>query len=86
MQILDVRSPNEVANGRVPGARHIFVAHLAEQLDELDREKITVTYCGSGYRASIAASILKREGFRSVVNIPGSWMAWNAAGLPVQKD
>ncbi|QJD57496.1 MBL fold metallo-hydrolase [Pseudomonas sp. gcc21] len=86
VQVLDVRSPGEVANGRVPGARHIFVAHLAEHLDKLDRDKITVTYCGSGYRASIAASILKREGFQKVANTPGSWMAWNAAGLPVQKD
>ncbi len=86
VQVLDVRSPNEVANGRVPGAKHIFVAHLAEQLDKLGREKVTATYCGSGYRASIAASILKREGFHHVINVPGSWMAWNAAGLPVQKD
>lgn len=86
VQVLDVRSPGEVANGRVPGAKHIFVAHLAEQLDGVDRDKTTVIYCGSGYRASIAASILKREGFQKVVNTPGSWMAWNAAGLPVQKD
>lgn len=86
VQVLDVRSPTEVADGRVPGAKHIFVAHLAEQLDDLDRDKTTVTYCGSGYRASIAASILKRAGFKDVANTPGSWMAWNAAGLPVQTD
>lgn len=86
VQVFDVRSPNEVASGRVPGARHIFVAPFAGQLDELDREKITVTYCRSGYRASIAASILQRKGFRNVINAPGSLMAWNAAGLPVQED
>ncbi len=86
VQVLDVRSPNEVANGRVPGAKHIFVAHLADQLDELDPDKTTVTYCGSGYRASIAASILKRAGFSDVANTPGSWAAWNAAGLPVETN
>lgn len=85
LQVLDVRSPNEVAKGRVPGARHIFVAHLAECLSELDPNKTTVTYCGTGYRASIAASILKKAGFRDVVNVPGSWMAWNAAKLPVEQ-
>ncbi|SFU70515.1 MBL fold metallo-hydrolase [Halomonas korlensis] len=84
VQVLDVRSPNEVASGRVPGAKHIFVAHLADQLDELDPDKTTVTYCGSGYRASIAASILKRAGFSDVANTLGSWAAWNAADLPVQ--
>ncbi|CAM3888020.1 MBL fold metallo-hydrolase [Vreelandella rituensis] len=84
VQVLDVRSPNEVANGRVPGAKHIFVAHLADQLDELDPNKTTVTYCGSGYSASIAASILKRAGFSDVANTPGSWAAWNTADLPVE--
>jgi hydroxyacylglutathione hydrolase len=86
VQVLDVRSPQEVAAGRVPGARHIFVAHLAGRLNELDPDKTTVTYCGSGYRASIAASILKKAGFRDVGNVPGSWMAWKAANLPVQND
>lgn len=86
VQVLDVRSPSEVAQGRVPGAAHIFVAHLAEHLDQLDPRKTTVTYCGSGYRASIAASILKRAGFAHVANTPGSWTAWRAAGLPVQAN
>ncbi|WP_312938390.1 MBL fold metallo-hydrolase [Stutzerimonas nitrititolerans] len=85
VQVLDVRSPQEVAAGRVPGARHIFVAHLADRLNELDPDKTTATYCGSGYRASIAASILKKAGFRDVANVPGSWIAWKAANLPVQE-
>jgi hydroxyacylglutathione hydrolase len=83
VQVLDVRSPEELAKGRVPGAMHIFIAHLAERLDELDRDKTIVTYCGSGYRASIAASLLKKAGFAKVANVPGSWSAWNTAGLPV---
>ena len=39
VQVLDVRSPQEVAAGRVPGAKHIFVAHLADRLNELDPTK-----------------------------------------------
>ncbi|MDA0424163.1 MBL fold metallo-hydrolase [Stutzerimonas frequens] len=86
VQVLDVRSPEEVAQGRVPGAEHAFVAHLPDGLGQLDRSKTVAAYCGSGYRASIAASILKREGFRDVVNIPGSWMAWQRHDLPVEKS
>ncbi len=82
--VLDVRSPSEFAAGHVPGAHHLFVAHLGERLAELDPAKTIVTYCGSGYRASIAASVLKRAGFSDVANVPGSWTAWNAAGLPVE--
>ena len=85
IQVLDVRSPSEVADGRVPGAQHLFIAHLGDRLNELDPAKTTVTYCGSGYRASIAASLLKQAGLQDVVNVPGSWIAWTAAGLPIEK-
>ena len=80
--VLDVRADNEWKEGHVPGAQHVYVPHLEERLDELERDHTVVVYCGSGYRASIAASILKRHGF-PVVNIPGSWTAWTEAGLPV---
>lgn len=85
VQVLDVRAPGELAQGRVPGALHAFVAHLPDGLQQLDRSKTVATYCGSGYRASIAASILKREGFADVVNIPGSWTAWQQHDLPVEQ-
>jgi hydroxyacylglutathione hydrolase len=45
----------------------------------------TLTYCDSRYRASIGASILQREGFKQVRNLPGSWQAWQAAKLRVEK-
>ncbi|MHB8283083.1 MAG: MBL fold metallo-hydrolase [Caulobacteraceae bacterium] len=81
--VLDVRGDDEYAKGHVEGAKHIFVAHLGDHLDALDRAKTIVCYCGSGYRASIAASLLQAAGFERVANVPGSWMAWKAAGLPI---
>ena len=42
--------------------------------------------CGSGYRASIASSFLKREGYTDVANVLGGMAAWKAAGLPMAKD
>ncbi|WP_024510778.1 MBL fold metallo-hydrolase [Bradyrhizobium sp. ARR65] len=82
--VLDVRSEEEWQRGHVPGARHIFVPHLERQAGRLARDKCIVTYCGTGYRASIAASLLQRHGFEHVANVPGSWTAWKAAGLPVE--
>ena len=86
LQILDVRSDGEWKKGHVPNAEHIYVAHLAENIEKLDKSKPVATYCGSGYRASIAASILKGAGFEKVINIPGSWNAWTKARLPVEKE
>jgi hydroxyacylglutathione hydrolase len=86
LQIVDVRSPGEWKKGRVPGARHIFVPEMRNRMSELDRNKPTAIYCGSGYRASIAASILKPEGFKELWNVPGSWEAWKKAKLPIEGE
>jgi hydroxyacylglutathione hydrolase len=84
LQVVDVRSPGEWKKGRVPGARHIFLPELQKRIGELDSKKPTAVYCGSGYRASIAASILKPRGFNELWNVPGSWEAWKKAKLPVE--
>jgi hydroxyacylglutathione hydrolase len=84
LQVLDVRSPGEWKKGHVPGARHIFVPELRNRITELDQNKPTAIYCGSGYRASIATSILKPLGFNELWNVPGSWEAWKKAKLPVE--
>jgi hydroxyacylglutathione hydrolase len=84
LQTVDVRSPREWKNGHVPGARHIFLPELERRLSELDRTKPTAVYCGSGYRASIATSIMKPKGFDQLWNVPGSWEAWQKAGFPVE--
>lgn len=81
LQILDVRSDGEWASGRIPGAQHIFAADLPDQQSGLDPKKPVAVYCGSGYRAAIAASVLERSDFRQVMNIPGSVRAWKAAGF-----
>ena len=83
LQLLDVRSPDEWEMGHIPSARHIFLGELRERLGTLDRAQPTAVYCDSGYRASIAVSILQQAGFRRVCNIPGSWQAWTKAGFPV---
>jgi hydroxyacylglutathione hydrolase len=84
LQIVDVRSPGEWKKGHVPGAQHIFVPDIAKRMAELDRNKPTAVYCGSGYRASIVTSILKPLGFTDLWNVPGSWEAWKKAKLPVE--
>jgi hydroxyacylglutathione hydrolase len=84
LQVIDVRSPGEWKKGHVPGAHHIFVPELRKRMKELDRNKPTAIYCGSGYRASLATSVLRPAGFTELWNVPGSWEAWKKAKLPVE--
>ena len=81
LQVVDVRRQAEWAKGHIPGAKQIYVAELLERAGELDPAVPVVTYCGTGYRASIASSLLEKEGFE-VKNIPGSMSAWRQAGFP----
>ena len=56
---------------------------LKDRLDALDRQREMAVYCDSGYRASIAASVLRQNGFDEVYSVPGSMAAWRAAGYEV---
>jgi hydroxyacylglutathione hydrolase len=83
LQLLDVRMPQEWDEGHLPGARYLFLGKLSEKLRSLDQDKPVVVYCASGYRSSLAASLLQASGFRRVHNVPGGYAAWTAAGLPI---
>jgi len=84
LQLLDVRGPAEWKKGRIPGAQHIFLPQLQKRSGELDQSRPVLVYCATGYRASLAGSLLQREGFSDVRNLPGSFHAWKAAKLPVE--
>ncbi len=64
--LLDVRAEPEFEEAHLEGATHIYVGELLERLDELKPLAEIVTFCGSGQRALIAASVLKRAGFEKV--------------------
>lgn len=81
---LDVRKNEEWQSGHIPKARHAFLGTLEGELDQLDRDADYATYCQSGFRASIAASLLHRAGFSQITNVPGSFGAWQAQGYPVE--
>ena len=80
--VLDVRSDGEWKGGHIEGAEHIMAGDLQKKSAALPREKEVNAICGSGYRSSIASSILRSQGFNKVVNVVGGMTAWNARKLP----
>ncbi len=77
LQVVDVRNPGEVEAGTIPEAIAIPVGQLPSRLSELDPTKPTVVYCAGGYRSSVAASLLRRNGFGDVSDILGGYGAWD---------
>jgi rhodanese-related sulfurtransferase len=75
VQVLDVRAPDEWESGVIAGSCQIYAPHLATGLPaDLDKSKPVLIGCETGYRASLAASILQREGYLPEVLV--------GAGLP----
>lgn len=85
VQLLDVRTPQEYAEGHIDGALNINVQsddfrRLVEK--ELSKDFTILVYCRSGRRSMDAAEILTELGYK-VVNLKGGIIGWKEGGLPV---
>ena len=80
--LLDVRSREAFEEEHLPGAMQIYLGELPGRLEELPAGRPVVTFCGSGPRATIAASLLQRRGVEGVEDCLGSMMACAALGCP----
>ena len=67
----------------IEGAVSIPLNHLSERIGELPRSQPIIVHCAGGYRSSIAASLLMREGLGRVSELAGGIAAWDAAGLAI---
>jgi hydroxyacylglutathione hydrolase len=76
LQLVDTRNPGEIALGTIDGAAEIPVGQLPARIGELDPDLPTVMFCAGGYRSSVAASLLRREGFSDVSDLLGGYEAW----------
>lgn len=81
--LLDVRSPGEWKTGHIDGAVHISGGDLPKHLTDLPADKPLYVICGSGYRSSIAVSILARSGRTKPTNVDGGMSAWKNQHFPV---
>lgn len=74
--VLDVRTSGEWESGHIEGARHIPLPKLTANLTQLPKDDPLAVLCGSGYRSSIAASLLLAHGFNRVQNVMGGMGAY----------
>jgi hydroxyacylglutathione hydrolase len=81
--LLDVRSEQEFAAGHLRGAVNVYLGQLPDRLGDIPAARPITCFCGSGHRAIIAASILKRNGLDRVENCLGSMAACRATACPM---
>lgn len=76
--VLDVRTPEEYADGHLPGARMINVmdATFAEKVAKLNKKDKYLVYCRSGKRSLNAVNQMADMGFKDLTNMKGGYLAW----------
>ncbi|MCX8044807.1 MAG: MBL fold metallo-hydrolase [Desulfobacterota bacterium] len=77
--VLDVRTPDEWEAGHIHGAVHVPLHELIEKGFDASKEAHISVICRTGYRANIAASLLKSRGYRHVYSVIGGMTAWERA-------
>ncbi len=83
--VVDLREPDELAAGRIPGAVAIPRGLLEQRVEAAlpDRARLVVLYCSGGVRSVLAARTLGELGYAAVASLAGGFSAWKQAGLPV---
>ncbi len=86
-KIIDVRTPEEVAEGHLADATTInFLSpDFASQVASLNKKRTYLLYCRSGSRTRKAADAMQKMGFKHVYMLEGGITAWKEAGKAVEK-
>jgi len=80
--VIDVRAASEWTAGHVEGSLNLPLTGLLARLRDVPRDREVLVHCQSGYRSSLATSLLAREGFTNVTDLVGGWAAYDAARAP----
>lgn len=75
LELIDVREDDEVVTGMIPGAKHIRMGTIPENLHQLDKDKEYIFICRSGNRSGNVCHYLKDQGYK-VRNMVGGMMNW----------
>jgi hydroxyacylglutathione hydrolase len=78
LHLLDVRSPREYQAGHIDGSVNLPVGEVPERARQLPADAVFATICEGGYRSTLAASLLAREGLAHIINVIGGMAAYRA--------
>ena len=86
LMVLDVRKPNEWSISHVKDAMFTPLAEMPGNLSSFDKTKPYLVHCGGGYRSMMAISLMKKHGFKNLMNIYGGFGAMQEAGLEIVSE
>jgi phage shock protein E len=86
-KVLDVRTPEEFAEGHLAGALNIdfLKSDFAEKVAKLDKDQPFLVHCRSGGRSTKSLATFEKLGFKNIIHLDGGMNAWTEAGGEVVK-
>ncbi|GAB2483339.1 MAG: rhodanese-like domain-containing protein [Cytophagales bacterium] len=83
--ILDVRTPGEIAQGKIANAVELdfYQSNFLSKALEYPKDQEIYLYCAVGARSLEAARLLSQQGFTKVYHLQGGIQAWYQSGLPI---
>ena len=86
LQLVDVRTAEEMAEGRIPGA--VMICYTCPNFEEailaIDKSKPVYVYCARGRRSANASAVMKKLGFTRVYDLKGGYTAWVESGMETE--
>ena len=84
--VIDLRTPDEVKTGIIPGAIIIdyFGKSFEKQIASLDKSKTYLLYCASGARSEDTLKLMRKKGLVNIYHLSGGFAQWKKEGLPVE--
>ena len=86
--LLDVRTPEEYAEGNIRGSFNIPVDRISEKVEQLlpEKDKTIYVYCWSGTRSVHAVNAMMKLGYTNVFNVNNGLLAWQAKGYQLYRE
>lgn len=77
--LLDVRTPEETAQGMIEGAIQLDFRSpdFESEIEKLDKDKTYLIYCRSGNRSGKTCALMAKKGYKNLYNLAGGYIAWS---------
>lgn len=83
--LLDVRTPQENSQARLPGTVLIPINEFERRINEVPKNRAILVYCAVGARSKPVAEFLSRSGYKDVYNMTDGIVGWYRNGFPLQR-
>jgi rhodanese-related sulfurtransferase len=83
--LLDVRTPQENSQAKLPGTNLIPIAEIERRIKEVPKNKTILVYCAVGSRSKSVAEYLSKNGYKDVYNMTDGIVGWYRNGFPLQR-